>query len=545
MLLYPKSSNSPGVYVPLGFSIFATNGLCHIVQKYLSASGICVSSCGSTATSFGFFSSCCSAGNVLIRFTQLLNILSLENNKLTGNIPAEIGYLKELKDFLISNNNISGKIPESIGDIINLETILIDENKIEGSIPESIKNFINLRVFRAWNNNIEGNIPEGFADIPSLVWLQISGNRMSGVVPAKVVQCSNWRYWDPMIDVLPQQEGYSLVTDPNDLYASTDYSRDKEIKILQKHTEGNGIKVVIMGDLFVDFDMGDGGEYEQKANNAMEYYFSIEPFKSLRKYFDVIMIKAVSKNFMPEGETVFSTHEFGINNFDKCIEYAQEAVGRNNLDNVHVIMMQNLPAGLGITYLSENGFTIACCPCLYDGRVQTVPDFEGYIHHEANGHGFGFLHDQYLAECGEIPLEEKIVRQEMSDKYGWYANIDFTTDIQKVKWAHFISDPRYAEEYISIYEGAYWERGIYSPQGGVMDGTQGLFNAPSREAIYKRVMKLAYGESWEYDYEEFVEFDVSGHNEWINRYNTNTRNIQQAISKNKHLPPVILNLFSN
>ena len=38
----------------------------------------------------------------------------------------------------------------------------------------------------------------------------------------------------------------------------------------------------------------------------------------------------------------------------------------------------------------------------------------------------------------------------------------------------------------------------------------GLFNAPSREAIYKRAMKLAYGDSWTYDYEEFVKFDEPG-----------------------------------
>ena len=35
----------------------------------------------------------------------------------------------------------------------------------------------------------------------------------------------------------------------------------------------------------------------------------------------------------------------------------------------------------------------------------------------------------------------------------------------------------------------------------------GGFNAPSREAIYYRIHKLAYGDSWEYDYEDFVKYD--------------------------------------
>ena len=36
----------------------------------------------------------------------------------------------------------------------------------------------------------------------------------------------------------------------------------------------------------------------------------------------------------------------------------------------------------------------------------------------------------------------------------------------------------------------------------------GGFNAPSREAIYYRIHKLAYGTDWVYNYEEFVEWDA-------------------------------------
>jgi hypothetical protein len=36
----------------------------------------------------------------------------------------------------------------------------------------------------------------------------------------------------------------------------------------------------------------------------------------------------------------------------------------------------------------------------------------------------------------------------------------------------------------------------------------GGFNAPSREAIWYRIHKLAYGDGWTYDYEEFVTYDA-------------------------------------
>lgn len=45
-----------------------------------------------------------------------------------------------------------------------------------------------------------------------------------------------------------------------------------------------------------------------------------------------------------------------------------------------------------------------------------------------------------------------------------------------------------------------------------MNDGNGSFNAPSREAIYYRIHKLAYGPEWEYDYEEFVKWDQGAKN---------------------------------
>ena len=43
---------------------------------------------------------------------------------------------------------------------------------------------------------------------------------------------------------------------------------------------------------------------------------------------------------------------------------------------------------------------------------------------------------------------------------------------------------------------------------GAYLSNKGKFNAPSREAIYYRIHKLAYGASWKYDYETFVSWDA-------------------------------------
>ena len=68
---------------------------------------------------------------------------------------------------------------------------------------------------------------------------------------------------------------------------------------------------------------------------------------------------------------------------------------------------------------------------------------------------------------------------------------------------------RYRFEGLGAYEGGdtYW-RGVWRPTyNSIMRDNTGGFNAPSREAIYYRIHKLAYGNSWRYSYEEFVAWD--------------------------------------
>lgn len=97
---------------------------------------------------------------------------------------------------------------------------------------------------------------------------------------------------------------------------------------------------------------------------------------------------------------------------------------------------------------------------------------------------------------------------------GWAMNVDFISNRETVLWKHFLNDSRYRGkdpygEELGVYEGTctYW-RGAWRPTvESMMRSNMHGFNAPSREAIYKRIMKLAHGASWMYDYESFVDFD--------------------------------------
>ena len=68
----------------------------------------------------------------------------------------------------------------------------------------------------------------------------------------------------------------------------------------------------------------------------------------------------------------------------------------------------------------------------------------------------------------------------------------------------------------------------------------GSFNAPSREEIYKRIMQRSEGDSWTYDYEEFVKYDAINRNAASRSASrTLTESERQEYIKN-HQPPTFI-----
>ena len=306
-------------------------------------------------------------------------------------------------------------------------------------------------------------------------------------------------------------------------YESTDFSADRKAYTLQTASEGNGINVVLMGDAFSDRQIADG-TYEKVMQQAADAFFSEEPYTSFKDMFNVYYVNAVSKNegYVDGGETIFSgtfgggTHVMG--NDELCMKYAQTAFNFTNeqMQDVLIVVMMNSTAYAGTCYMYYNtgytsdygrGTSVAYFPI-----GTSYEDLATILHHEAGGHGFAKLNDEYAYEyMGMIPANEIRDEQNMRENYGWGKNTDYIPDPARVYWSKFIADSRYASENIGVYEGActYWT-GAYRPtENSIMNDNTGGFNAPSREAIYYRIHKLAYGESWTYDYEEFVNWDLN------------------------------------
>ena len=315
-------------------------------------------------------------------------------------------------------------------------------------------------------------------------------------------------------------------------------SKDGDVRTWQEHTKGWGINLVMMGDGFVEMDMGRGGKYEVMMQKAMDSYFSVEPMHSLREYFDVYSVTVVSVSDSIGGGTALGTTFTGGTSIkgdnEKCKQYATKVpLLGNSVRNTPMIVVMNSPRYAGTTYMHSLGYSIAFCPYVDNDDER----FAQIIHHEAVGHGFGYLGDEYDdVYDGEIPSNVMAELKEIADRYGWYSNIDFTPDITKVKWNYFISDKRYVNERLGAWEGAYGYRsGVWRPTNiSIMLYNVGGFNAPCREAIYRRVMKLA-GESYSRD--KFLEYDA------VNRKSALKRMNAGSVDRNHFIPlasPVII-----
>ncbi|KAJ1261226.1 hypothetical protein BS78_09G012200 [Paspalum vaginatum] len=87
--------------------------------------------------------------------------IDLSCNRLTGQIPEEIGSLLGLINLNLSTNYLSENIPYSICNMQSLESLDFSDNQLSGEIPWCLKNLTSLSYLSLSYNNLSGRIPSG------------------------------------------------------------------------------------------------------------------------------------------------------------------------------------------------------------------------------------------------------------------------------------------------------------------------------------------------------------------------------------------------
>ena len=293
-------------------------------------------------------------------------------------------------------------------------------------------------------------------------------------------------------------------------YTSSDYSQDGQVTKIHSATVGKGIDVVFVGDAFADKDQDLFNKYVKLGKEA---FFTEEPFRSTKDRFNIYRIGSVSKNGIiaqEGGDTKFSA-QFGegtaISGDNEAVfSFVQEKIPSVDLTKTIIFVIINKAKYAGTCWMYTNNMAICYVPLCRDET-----DYAQTLRHEGCGHGFGKLADEYFYDSmGRIP-DDKVseLKKWKGFAYGFYENVDLTSDPNTILWSKFISDSRYSGK-VGVYEGGYtYPYGVYRPtDNSIMRYNTGGFNAPSREAIYKKIMKFSEGDAWTYDYETFVAFDA-------------------------------------
>ncbi|VAH39526.1 unnamed protein product [Triticum turgidum subsp. durum] len=119
----------------------------------------------------------------LFTLSSLAEGLDLSHNKLSGEIPLQIGGLANLGPLNISNNQLSGQIPSTLVQCVHLDSLHMERNNFHGRIPQSFMNLRGAIVMDLSQNNLSGEIPDFFESFSSMKLLNLSLNNFQGPVP--------------------------------------------------------------------------------------------------------------------------------------------------------------------------------------------------------------------------------------------------------------------------------------------------------------------------------------------------------------------------
>ena len=268
-------------------------------------------------------------------------------------------------------------------------------------------------------------------------------------------------------------------------------------------SQKKGVNLVFMGDCFDARDIA-RGSYLNGINEAIGHYFDIEPYKTYREYFNVYTVFGMSNDSGMGTVNTIRDAKFGSQyslngispNIDTIIDYSfkTESVTKQNFNKSLVVMVENTTEYGGVTYMWSDGSAVAICPMSDDAFPY---DFRGIVQHEAGGHGFAKLADEYIYHNAFIQSCGCSCCSHLKDfnagkALGWYRNLEATGDMDQVGWSHLIFHPTYSN-IVDVYEGGYFHtRGIFrSEPNSCMNNNIPYFSAISRQEAVERIMRYS------------------------------------------------------
>ena len=104
--------------------------------------------------------------------------LHLQSNRLTGEIPAELGSLAGLEQLYLQRNRLSGGIPAELGGLASLQWLLLNHNALSGAVPAELGRLSALALAGLLlndNADLAGALPLALSSLSSLDLFRYDG----------------------------------------------------------------------------------------------------------------------------------------------------------------------------------------------------------------------------------------------------------------------------------------------------------------------------------------------------------------------------------
>lgn len=390
---------------------------------------------------------------------------------------------------------------------------IIPPQKVDNATP-----FLSLRVGDVLKDiNISREFEEGKHYSVNLTIAKDKNITLQGVYVSQ---------WDEQITITNGSKNETVIYNTGDVIE------------YQKKRDNYPVTIVVTGDGFTKEHMLKGGMFEQYATEAIEFLFDVEPFKSYRDYFNVYFIPAVSNTsqFNTTGsynDTYFGSswsnstgrlyNLYSNNLFDlvtaSCPDIKEHKTTLEKVVNIVLINYQD-DYGDGVTHSYNTGrcYAMSTLPKgMYtspgpnaDKAGTCIMDWRNIVLHEAGGHAFGRLLDEYWYENSTRVVvdtgDDLIEKQHWTVPIGKNVANNISENSQTCYWNHLKGNPLFPK--VGYFEGAYVHKKGYwrSEETSCMIDNRRYFNAYSRQLIVERIKSLSNDS---FSFNDFIAKDVN------------------------------------
>ncbi|CAN4105862.1 unnamed protein product [Withania somnifera] len=125
---------------------------------------------------------------------NVLQVLDLSNNSLSGTIQRNLGNCKSLIYLNLGQNKLGGSVSKELEGVTSLRCLDLNGNQFEGLFPKVIENFQDLEILNLAGNRFEGRIPKFIGDLHSLRILVLASNSFNESIPEGLMKLENLQY---------------------------------------------------------------------------------------------------------------------------------------------------------------------------------------------------------------------------------------------------------------------------------------------------------------------------------------------------------------